>query len=92
LQSVIVPTTTNHIQIVNQETGSRQRLHGDKTMQSQTDKVLASLLSKVEVAAMCESSKLNTIGIRMANFYLDKIGDTVGTNEICETMDRNVIT
>jgi hypothetical protein len=28
----------------------------------------------------------------MANFYLDKIGENVGANEICETMDRNGIT
>lgn len=92
LRSVIAPTTTNHVQTVNQETGSRQRLRGDKMVQIQTGKVLASLLSETEVTSMCESSKLSAVGIRMANFYLDKIGENVGANEICETMDRNGIT
>jgi hypothetical protein len=92
LRSVIAPTTTNHVQTVNQETGSRQRLRGDKMVQIQTGKVLASLLSETEVTSMCESSKLSAVGIRMANFYLEKIGENVGANEICETMDRNGIT
>jgi len=93
LRSVIAPTTTNHVQTVNQETGSRQRLCGDnKMVQIQTSKVLASLLSEIELTSMCESSKLSAVGIRMANFYLDKIGENVGANEICETMDRNGIT
>ena len=92
LRSIIAPTTTKYVQTVNQETGSRQRLRGDKMVQIQTGKVLASLLSEVEVTSMCESSKLSAVGIHMANFYLDKIGENVGANEICEAMDRNGIT
>jgi len=63
-----------------------------KIVQTQTSKVLASLLLQIEVTLMCESSKLSIVGIRMANFYLDKIGESVGSNEVCETMDQNGIT
>ena len=41
---------------------------------------------------MCESSKMTSVGIHMANHYLDQIGKSVGANEILETCDRNGIT
>ena len=75
LRFVIAPTTTNHVQTVNQETGPRQRLRGDKMVQTQIGKAFAPLLSEIEVISMCEFSKLSAVGIRMANFYLDKIGE-----------------
>lgn len=91
-RSIIVPATTRHIQSSNNASGSRQRLWGSKDTQSQTGRVLASLLSQTEVTAICEDPKLSVIGVRMANYYLNKIGEQVGATDILETCDRNGIT
>ena len=40
---------------------------------------------------MCKSSKLSKVGIQMANYYMDKIGEIVGAQEILETCDQNGI-
>jgi len=86
-QSIILPTTTKEIQGRNYKIRSCQRLCKSKIAQISTRKVLASLLSKVEVASMCTSTKLSLVGVRMANYYMQKIGDNVQANDILETCD-----
>ena len=68
VRSLLVPRTVAEIQTRNAENGMRE---GNKKIQEGTAKVLASMLSKGEVIAMCESSKLPAVGVRMANYYLD---------------------
>ena len=92
VRSLLVSRTVVEIQTRNAENGTREQLCGNKEIQEGTAKVLASMLSKGEVIAMCESSKLSTIGVRMAIYYLDQIGKSVGPNDILETCDRNGIT
>lgn len=91
-RSILVPRTVTEIQTRNAENGTRERLCGNKETQKGTAKVLGSMLSRQEVISMCESSKLSSVGIQMANQYLDRIGKSVGPNDILETCDRNGIT
>jgi hypothetical protein len=91
-RSIINPATTGEIQTANSVAGSRRRLLGSKETQRQTGQVLASVFSQIEVSAMCESTQMNAVGVRMANYYMDKIGEKIGANEILETCDRNGIT
>jgi len=91
-RTVIVPTIVKKIQVENHQTGSRQRLCGSRETQVETGKALASMLTQTEVITMCKTSKLNTVGIRMANHYFDKIQQKLGPYEIQEVCDRNGIT
>ena len=91
-RSILVPRTSMEVQMRDAANGSRERLCGTKETQEGTAKVLASMLSKHEVIAMCKSSKMTSVRIHMANHYLDQIGKSVGANEILETCDRNGIT
>ena len=50
------------------------------------------MLTQTEVIAMCETSKLNTVGIYMANHYFNKVQQKLGPYEIQEVCDRNGIT
>lgn len=91
-RSIFVPATAKRVQKNNAETKSRQRLWGYKEIQSGTEKVLSSLLSTHEMTTMCESAKSKSVGVHMANYYMNKIGSKVGAPEILETCDPNGIT
>jgi len=91
-RSILVPATTRRIQESNATTGSRQLLCGSKAIQSGTGKVLSSLLSTHEVSTLCDSPKLKSVGVRMANYYMNKIGSNVGAPKFLETCDLNGIT
>ena len=69
-----------------------QRLHGGTAPQVESERVFASLLSKIEVSSLLESPKLSHVGTRMPNHYLEKIGKSVRLENILETCDRNGIT
>lgn len=90
-QCVIQLATLSQVQSINHEIGSRQHPYGDKKTQAAIGKVLATLLSKTKVKSLCESEKLTSFGIDITNKYLDKIGEKIGPNKICETMDCNGI-
>ena len=90
-RSIIVPATVNRIQASNNTSGSRRRLCGTKDIQVKIGKVLASMLSQTEVNAICEEPKLEGVGVKLANKYLDKIGEIIHPADILETCDRNMI-
>jgi len=80
------------VQEQNASQGKSQRLHGDTTSQLESGRIFASLLSKTEVNSLLESPKLSHVGTRMVNHYLEKIGKSMGPENILETCDRNGIT
>lgn len=90
-RSIIVLATVNRIQTFNNTSGSKRRLCGTKDIQAETGKVLASMLSQTEVNAICEEPKLEGVGVKIANKYLDKIGELIQPIDILETCDRNMI-
>jgi len=67
---ILTLATTKEVQTRNSQNGTNQRLCGSEDTQSGTAQVLTSLLTMKEVNAMCESSKLSSIGVKMANHYL----------------------
>ena len=90
-RSIIVPATVDKIQASNNASGSRKHLCGTKDIQVQTGKVLASMLSQTEVNAICEEPKLEGVGVKLANKYLNKIGEIIQPTDILQTCDRNMI-
>ena len=50
------------------------------------------MLSVNEVSAICKTTRMNKVGVGIANEYLDKIGESIGPHEIVEVMDYNDIT
>ena len=91
-RAIIAPTTLTKICSQNSETGSRRRLCGSHEKQVETGKVLANMLSVNEVSAICKTTRMNKVGVGIANEYMDKIGESIGPEEIVETMDYNGIT
>ena len=91
-RAIIAPTTLTKICSQNSETGSRRRLCGSHEKQAETGKVLANMLSVNEVSAICKTTRMNKVGVGIANEYMDKIGESIGPHEIVETMDYNGIT
>ena len=84
-RSIIVPATMNKIQASNNTSGSRRRLCGTKDIQVQTGKVIASMLSQIEVNAICEEPKLEGVGVKITNKYLEKFGEIIQSADILET-------
>lgn len=80
------------VQERNAEEGRSGRLYGDTNSQVENGRVLASILSRKEMEAILETPKMTVVGKRMVNFYLDKIGESIGLAQILETCDRNAIT
>jgi len=92
LRTIIGPQTARTVQEQNEAEGRTSRLYGDDALQQQNGPLLANLLSKKEVSSMMNCSKLNTVGVRMFNHYLEKIGSKTGPTKILESCNRNGIT
>jgi len=44
------------------------------------------------VSTICTAIKMNKVGVKIANQYMDKIGENIGPSNIIEMMDYNSIT
>lgn len=91
-RAVIAPSTTWNIQRQNRASHTHRRLCGDKEKQVENGKLFATMLSKTELNSLISSPALHQTGVQMANYYLNKIGDVVGSHEILQTLDENGIT
>jgi hypothetical protein len=91
-RALIAPTTSLKIQSQNLESGSHRRLCRSKESQIETGKALVNMLFITEVSAMCKSEKMAKVGIELTNSFMDKISESLGPEDIAETMDYNGIT
>lgn len=91
-RAIIAPETTRQIHAQNALGSTHRRLCGTQEMQERTGKVFGSLLSRTEVGTLMTLPAFKTVGVRMANFYLNKIGEKVGTRSVLQTCDESGIT
>lgn len=91
-RTLVGPETVRIIQERNIVEGRSGRLHGDEASQVQSGRVFASILSQKEVETILNEPKLSKQGVRLANQYMQKIGEKMRPEHILETCDRNAIT
>lgn len=91
-RAIIAPETTRQLHAQNALGSMHRRLCGTQEMQERTGKIFGSLLSRTEVGTLMTFLAFKTIGVRMANYYLNKIGEKVGTRSILQTCDESGIT
>ena len=75
--SIIVPATVTVIKLLNRQNDIKKHLCGSEEVQLGTGEVLGSMLSQAEAYAICEEPKLGAVGAKIANNFLDKVGEHI---------------
>ena len=91
-RTLVGPETVRNVQERNSAEGRSGQLHGDEASQIQSGRIFASMLLQTEVETILNEPKLIKQGVRIANQYMEKIGEKMLPEHILETCDRNAIT
>lgn len=82
-----MPSTVTNIKSSNRQNGYKEHLCVPKEVQLEVGKIIVFMLSQVRIYVICKESKLEAVGVKTTNKFLDNIGEHIKPMGVVETCD-----